>query len=110
MPHSPVLQSRVEKLLQNKENLESRRMFGGICYLLHGNMALGIYKDNLIVRLGSKEKSDTAIQAGTALPFDITGPPMKGWVMVPESRLADDDVCDDWLSKGLAFAASLPPK
>lgn len=109
MAFSEELHSRVEKIL-TRRNLESKRMFGGICYLLHGNMAFGIYKDNLIVRLGSKEKSDAAIQAGTARPFDITGTPMKGWVMVPESRLSDDRICEDWIKQGLESASSLPPK
>jgi TfoX/Sxy family transcriptional regulator of competence genes len=93
-----------------KEGLNSKKMFGGVCYLYGGNMAFGIYKDNLIVRLGSPEEAKKAIESGEALAFDITGKPMKGWVMVPKARLKTSAQYRRWLDKGLAFAKSLPKK
>jgi hypothetical protein len=85
-------------------------MFGGVCYLVQGNMAFGIYKDNLIVRLGSPEEAQKEIDSGKALPFDITGKAMKGWVMVPKDRLTKAGEYKRWLNRGLAFAKSLPNK
>lgn len=54
------------------ERRSSKRMFGGVCYLVKGNMDFGIYKDNLIVRLGSEKDARQAIESGEATPFDIT--------------------------------------
>lgn len=85
-------------------------MFGGVCYLYKGNMAFGIYKDNLIVRIGSEEEAKGYIENGRALPFDITGRVMKGWVMVPKSGLTGPSEYGHWLDKGLGHARSLPPK
>jgi hypothetical protein len=73
-------------------------------------MAFGIYKDNLIVRLGSDEDAKKTIQAGKAAPFDITGRAMKGWVMIPKAKLKTRAQYKTWIDKGLAFAGSLPPK
>ena len=73
-------------------------------------MAFGIYKDNLIVRLGSEDEAKGYIDRGEALPFDITGRAMKGWVMVPKSKLIRRSDYKWWLDKGLKLAKSLPRK
>jgi hypothetical protein len=69
-----------------------------------------VYRDNLIVRLGSEEEAAKAIDSGEAVAFDITGRPMKGWVMIPKSKLRTSAQYKRWLEKGLAFARTLPGK
>jgi hypothetical protein len=85
-----------------------KKMFGGTCYLLHGNMVCGVYKDRLIVRLG-EEAGEAALDEPHTRPFDITGRPMKGWLMVSPQGYAGDGL-DAWLERARVFVATLPPK
>ena len=85
-----------------------KRMFGGACYLLHGNMMAGVYKDSLILRLGEPAAED-ALREPFVRVFDITGRPMRGWVMV-EPPGADGNALDSWLGLAQKYAESLPPK
>jgi TfoX/Sxy family transcriptional regulator of competence genes len=112
--HTVAYDKAIETIIQEcyvgEQGLTAKSMFGGVCYLFGGNMAFGIYKDNLIVRLGSQERAQEKIESGAALPFDITGKAMKGWVMIPKTRLAGPKDYKKWLDLGLAYAKSLPPK
>ena len=110
MPYDQDLEKMIETILTRKSGLTAKPMFGGVCYLVGGNMAFGIYKDNLIIRLGSREKAQKEIDSGRALPFDITGKAMKGWIMIPKSRLENTGQAKKWLGLALAFAKTLPPK
>jgi TfoX/Sxy family transcriptional regulator of competence genes len=110
MAYDAGIQQQIESICAGEEGLTSKNMFGGVCYLLQGNMAFGIYKDHLIVRLGSDEEARKAIGAGKAAPFDITGRVMTGWVMIPKGKLRSREQYKRWLDKGLAFARSLPSK
>ena len=84
-------------------------MFGGVCHLINGNMFCGVHKDFLILRLG-ENKSSEALKHPYARPFDITGKPMKGWVMIASQGYKDDPDLEAWLDLAQAFAKSLPPK
>ena len=110
MPFDQELKQSIEAVLDRNSSLTAKPLFGGICYLVGGNMAFGIYRDHLIVRLGSPEKAQKEIDAGRALPFDITGKAMRGWVMIPRARLSGPRDFRKWLDLGLAFAVSLPSK
>ncbi|MEW6669148.1 MAG: TfoX/Sxy family protein [Thermodesulfobacteriota bacterium] len=110
MAYDRDMEKQIDSICAQQKDLQSRSMFGGVCYLVQGNMAFGIYKDNLIVRLGSDGDALKAIEAGKASPFDITGRRMKGWVMVPKRKLKSRGHYKRWADKGLAFARSLAPK
>lgn len=84
-------------------------MFGGIAFMVAGNMACGVLDEELIVRL-DREESVTALQEEGVRPFDFTGKPMRGIVYVSPERVADDAGLAEWVETGAAFAASLPPK
>jgi TfoX/Sxy family transcriptional regulator of competence genes len=88
--------------------VDGRKMFGGTCYLLNGNMLAGVWKDFLILRLG-EEEGTKALQEPFTVPFDITGRPMKGWVMVDERGYQGDDLLH-WLKRARAFVETLPAK
>ncbi len=110
MAYDQEIQEKIESICSPGKELIVKRMFGGVCYLFQGNMVLGVYKDNLIVRLGSHDDARQAIESGKASPFDITGRPMKGWVMIPKSKLKSREQYKRWMERGLAFARTLPPK
>ena len=111
MPYDESLADRVGLTLLelNPPEIVEKRMFGGIGYLVRGNMACGVYQEYLIVRVGPESYEEALHQPGTK-QFDITGRPMNGWVMVIDSAVEDDGKLKDWVEKGLSFALSLPPK
>jgi TfoX/Sxy family transcriptional regulator of competence genes len=106
-----ALAERIRRLLDGIKppGLAEKRMFGGVCYLVRGNMACGVYKNKLIVRVGLQKYQDALAGPYTSV-FDITGRPMKGWVMVEREGLGTDDALTDWVRLGVDFALSLPPK
>ena len=110
MAYDKTMEAIIQALYIGEQGLTAKRMFGGVCYLLGGNMAFGIYKDNLIIRLGSPELAQQEIDSRRALPFDITGKAMKGWVMIPKTKLAGPKEYKKWLDLGLGFAGSLKPR
>ncbi len=109
MPYNENTDSRIREVISAWKNIESKRMFGGVCHLLKGNMFCGVYKDYLILRIG-EEESRRALESGEARPFDITGKPMKGWVMVEEGEYAGEKKLAEWIARAKNFADSLPAK
>jgi TfoX/Sxy family transcriptional regulator of competence genes len=86
-----------------------RKMFGGIAWMVQGNMCCGILGDDLIVRLGP-ERGETALAEPHVRPFDFTGTPMRSTVFVAAEGVADNEALLRWVDEGLDFALSLPPK
>ena len=84
-------------------------MFGGVGFLINGNMACGVYKNDLIVRI-DPEKYKDALSRPHVKVFDITGRPMKGWIMVQPEGCKTGRSLKAWVEKGVAFARSLPGK
>jgi hypothetical protein len=103
------LEARIRSLTHRWKHTDSKPMFGGVCHLLHGNMFCGVHKDFLILRLG-ETAADEALSAPSVRPFDITGKPMKGWVMVEPEGCRTDKQLKHWLQQAKQFAAQLPPK
>ena len=109
MTYNKGLAQRVRTVLEGKSVFEEKKMFGGVCFLLHGNMACGILKEILIVRVGP-EKYENALKLTHTRKFDITGKPMKGWVMVSPEGYDTDERLSYWIEQGVAFALTLPVK
>jgi len=109
MPYNEEIDARIRKIVSLWKHTEAKKMFGGVCHLINGNRVCGVYKDYLILRPGEKTSMQALKQARTR-PFDITGKPMKGWVMVEESGFKTDDQLKAWLNKARDFVKSLPPK
>ena len=89
--------------------LSERKMFGGLCFMIEGNMCFGIVGSELMVRVGL-EAYDAALSQPHAREMDFTGRSMRGMVFVAEEGLSDDEELDAWLERGARFAGSLPPK
>ena len=109
MPYSTTLEDKIEDIIYQWDTLEKKKMFGGMCYLINGNMCFGIWKDCLIVRMGpdlpAKQLNNNHVRE-----FDITGKPMKGWAMVEKGSWNNRDELAGWLEIGRSFALSLPNK
>jgi len=103
------LAERVRDALALRADLVERKMFGGIAFMLGGNMACGVLEDELIVRTGPDEYERALAEPHTR-PFDFTGRPMKGFVVVSADGISVDDSLAAWVEAGADFAASLPPK
>ncbi len=109
MAYDEDLANRVRERLANEDAVTEKAMFGGLAFLLAGNMAVGLNKDDLMVRVGP-EASDAALAEPHVRVFDMTGRPMKGWVLVaPEGTRSDADLAA-WVRRGVDFARSLSPK
>jgi hypothetical protein len=103
------LAERVRDLLSVRQGFSERKMFGGIGFMLSGNMACGVSGDELMVRL-DPEEGEKALAEEHVRVFDMTGRPMKGWILVgPEATRSDEDLAA-WVDAGADFAVSLPPK
>jgi hypothetical protein len=109
MAYDENLGQRISELLAHVSGLEEKKMFGGAGFLVNGNMACGVHKDSLIVRVGP-EKYQAALDKEHVRVFDMTGRPMTGWVMVSAPGFVTDKALSDWVQQGLEFALSLPPK
>ena len=109
MPYSKVIEEKMEKIIGRWKNMEKKKMFGGICYLMEGNMCFGIYKDYLIVRVGI-DAAEKKLKEKNVRPFDITGRAMKGWVMVEEGGWKDQEDLENWLGLGKKYVLTLPGK
>jgi TfoX/Sxy family transcriptional regulator of competence genes len=109
MPYNEGIEARIQRIVSGWKNTAAKKMFGGVCHLINGNMFSGVYKDFLILRLG-EEGSKGALELPFFKPFDITGRPMKGWVMVEEKGFQTDEDLEAWLMKAKAFAETLPSK
>lgn len=109
MAFSEALAERIRQRLARRKNVEEKKMFGGIGFLLNGNMLVGVWKDSLIVRLGPDE-GDEALKEPHVRPFDITGRPMKGWVLVEPGGVKEDDQLNDWIQRAVKFVGTLPAK
>ena len=81
MAYDEVLAERISAVIGGVPGLEEKKMFGGVGYLVSGNMSVGVHKDRLIVRIGL-DGFDEKMRMPHTVPFDITGKAIKGWLMV----------------------------
>ena len=109
MPYDEMLVERVRGVLKGKRNVMERKMFGGLTFMLQGNMCCGVAGDRLMVRVGA-EKYDEALAQKHAQLMDFTGRPMKGMVFVEPAGLASTKDLKGWVQRGVDFALSLPAK
>jgi TfoX/Sxy family transcriptional regulator of competence genes len=110
MAFSEPLAERVRQALAQKRNVEEKRMFGGVGFLLNGNLLVGVRKDSLLVRLGP-EQGDEALQEGQVSEFKIRGRgAIKGWVVVGLEGVKGDDRLKDWIQRAVKFVGKLPEK
>lgn len=109
MAYSESLARCVRHVFGHRRGITEKKMFGGVCFLLNGNMCVGIWKSSLMVRLGP-EQAAAALEEPNVVEFDITGRPMKGWVMVEPDGLETDEQLGHWVQRSVEFVETLPKK
>ena len=108
MAYNEKLAERIRSELNGIPVVE-KKMFGGVGFLIHGNMACGVHKENMIVRV-DPEKHEKLLKKPHARIFDITGRPMKGWLIIETEGLKTDKHLNAWIKEGVGFALTLPAK
>jgi hypothetical protein len=109
MAYDEGLAQRIREQLTDRSGIVEKKMFGGLAFLLRGNMCVGVIGDDMIVRVGP-DAYDAAMTRPGARVFDFSGKPSKGMVTVGGDGTEDDDALRAWIEAGLAFAGSLPAK
>lgn len=104
-----TLVERIRPLMKRRKGYSERKMFGGTCFMINGNMCVGPWKGSLIVRLDRKQHDEIQAEAFVH-PMDITGKVMKGWARVEPAGIASDDDLRAWISRAVQFARTLPSK
>ena len=109
MAYDENLAERIRAKLKCTRGLSEKKMFGGVGFMINGNMACGVIKQDMVVRLNGDE-AEAALQRAHVKVFDMTGKPMKGWILVEPQGVASDKALQAWINQSTAFARSLPPK
>ena len=109
MAYSEALAERIRDAIGHRDGVTERKMFGGIAWMVGGNMACGTLGDDLMVRL-APDDADSALAEPGVGPMDFTGRPMRGFITVDAAAVADDEQLARWVDAGASHAASLPPK
>ncbi len=103
------LTGRIRSILSQEEGFSERRMFGGVCFMIEGNMCAGTWKGSLIVRLDRADHDETLAQPHVKA-FDVTGRVMRGWAMVGPPAIVSDESLEEWVYRAVDFVRTLPPK
>lgn len=109
MTDNEILIERIRRILSQQEKYSERRMFGSVCFMIHGNMCAGTWNGSLIVRLDKKDYDTTLAEPYTS-PANMNGRVMRGWALVEPAGIASDNQLAAWLGRAAKFTSSLPPK
>lgn len=100
---------RIRARIGPRPGLTEREMFGGIAFMINGNMAVGVSGEELMVRVGKEAHEQAVARPGTRT-FDMGARPMKGWISVTEDGYDSEEAFEYWVDQGVAYAESLPAK
>jgi TfoX/Sxy family transcriptional regulator of competence genes len=109
MAYDEQLAARVRRVLERRRGISEKRMFGGICFLVRGNMCCGVVGGELVVRVGPGAYAE-ALARPYARPMDFTGKPLKGFVFVSPEGLGSPRALRSWVDRGERFARSRPAR
>ena len=109
MPYDEGLAQRIRELFEDRSDVTEKKMFGGVAFLLGGNMCAGVVRDELMVRVGP-DAYEKLLGEPHAREMDFTGRAMRGMIYVGVDGFAEDEDLEAWVAHGLAFARSLPEK
>jgi TfoX N-terminal domain len=104
------LAERIRKLVGNEPGLSEQKMFGGLAFLIGGNMAIAASGQGGILVRADPEESDAIVAATAARPMEMRGREMRGWLRVDAGDVNTDADLARWVDVGSTYARSLPPK
>lgn len=108
VPHDPHLAARMREALAGRRGIEEKKMFGGFCWMLGGNMLCGVEVGRYMFRVGKELEAEALARPG-ASPMDITGKPMRGFVWV-RAEHAEDEALAGWIGLAERYVGTLPSK
>ncbi|MEZ6123331.1 MAG: TfoX/Sxy family protein [Planctomycetaceae bacterium] len=100
---------RIRPLMKRRRGSSEQKMFGSICFMIHGNMCVGPWKGSLIVRL-NRDRHDDILAEPHVRPMDITGKVMKGWARILPAGIRSDDDLKHWVDRSVRYVRTLPAK
>ncbi len=109
MPYDEGLAERIRDIFDGDDDVTEKKMFGGLTFMVNGNMCCGLNKEDLMLRLGAEEATE-ALKDPHARDMDFTGKPLKGFVYVNADGYAEDADLEAWVERAAKFARSLPAK
>jgi TfoX/Sxy family transcriptional regulator of competence genes len=109
MGYDEKLAQRLRKILGLRSGMTEKKMFGGLAFLFNGHMFCGIINEDLMVRVGPQQY-EAALAQPHARPMDFTGRPLNGYVYVAPAGYQRTSALEQWVQRGMAFVATLPPK
>jgi TfoX/Sxy family transcriptional regulator of competence genes len=104
------LADRIRVLLGSRRGLTEQKMFGGLAFLISGNMAIAASGQGGILVRVDPEEGEALVASTPAEMMEMRGRRMAGWLRVETADVADDEALGEWVERGTAYAASLPPK
>lgn len=110
MAYDEELADRICALLGDRAGLTEKKMFGGLGFMVDGNMAIAASGQGGILVRVDPDESDELVATTSAEPMEMRGRQMAGWLRVGTSDVAEDAALSDWVERGTAYAGSLPPK
>lgn len=108
MPYDPHLADRMRKALRPRAGVVEKKMFGGYCWMLQGNMLCGVEVGRFMFRVGKEQEAEALSRPG-ARPMDITGKPMRGFVWVDADEAKGVNL-EAWIDLAARHVGGLPPK
>ena len=109
MAFDEKLADKIRKETKGQPGISEKKMFGGLAFLVNGNMSVGIHGNELIVRI-VPDQTEAALKQPGARIFNITGRPMKGWLLIGAEGISDPKTLKKWIRTGIDFASSLPER
>ena len=109
MPYDEKLAQKVRRQFKRTKGITEKKMFGGICFMVNGNMACGVERNNLVIRVGP-DNYEEALKKPHARPMDFTGRPLRGFVYVSPEGYKTPINLKKWIEFGINFVQSLPAK
>jgi len=109
MAYDEVLANRLRNIFKDRQQVEEKKMFGGLCFMVSRHMCCGIVGDRLMARVGA-ENYDRCLSMKHVKEMDFTGKAMKGMVYVAPEGISEDKALRNWVQTCLTFIDTLPPK
>ena len=110
MAYDEELARRIHDVLDGEPGLTSKKMFGGLGFMLDGHMAVAAASDGSLMVRAAPADAEEWVDGSSVAPMEMRGRPMTGWLLVAADALADDDRLQVWVGRGVAFVRTLPPK